>query len=777
MRRTYQYLAAAVLCGGLTLAGWTQSFGKLEVEVLRGDNDEPLRGVKVVVADKAGTFRSAEVTTDDTGKVLLDQLPPGEYVIEMSHPQWGGESASIKIEEDRTTRFRTALEAGEEPSFTVRVKREPSPFETAEAATATRSREFIDTQIADRSLQGVLATAPGLQRNSMGQVHARGEHKSVSFALDGVEVPVPLASSTTPPLDPDFLNSLSLRTGALTGAQGGQSGVIVDADTIVPDRPFFEYRTRAGTQGTWENLVRAGGATDNQDFTIFVGAKTFRTDMQFEAPHPEEQTLNNQGVGRSYLLRMTGKTDMDQFGATVSYTGNDFDLPQTPGNYAAGVRQSQQDVAVLGLLSWQRKVDEDTDLNMSLSYLRNRQRVRNNGIFTPWTSVDPGLSEELADEGFPADPENPGSPYLPNTDLVVQQIQPRMELVHRMGSRNEIRGGLNADFVSSRQRVNLQDPGGGGGLPGGGPNFLADLSRTGFIGGVYFSHTLPLNDELTLNWGLRGDVFDNGINVRTGQISPLLNLSYAFNERNRLRFSYNQSFQPPPLELDVSGQTMVLPQRITSYELAYDTQLNDTLSGRLALVRKDFRDQIDTGLLVANSNIPLFAPLNFPEARYQGVELSLNTRNPLGWNGFLAGTLSEARPLAPNPFTGEQPEYNDHDQRVQLTAGVSYKWENGFSAAVDCFYGSGYPQVALGLYNQVGISPFGYSGDRVPRFLTNLSLNYFPPRLSEDGPEIGAGLQILNLFDQRPLLNFLSEFSGTRFVQQRRILFNAQVRF
>ena len=36
---------------------------------------------------------------------------------------------------------------------------------------------------------------------------------------------------------------------------------------------------------------------------------------------------------------------------------------------------------------------------------------------------------------------------------------------------------------------------------------------------------------------------------------------------------------------------------------------------------------------------------------------------------------------------------------------------------------------------------------------------------------------MINLFDQRPLVNFLSEFSGTRFVPQRRILFNAQVRF
>ncbi|MCW5871218.1 MAG: hypothetical protein KIS61_28440 [Candidatus Eremiobacteraeota bacterium] len=43
--------------------------------------------------------------------------------------------------------------------------------------------------------------------------------------------------------------------------------------------------------------------------------------------------------------------------------------------------------------------------------------------------------------------------------------------------------------------------------------------------------------------------------------------------------------------------------------------------------------------------------------------------------------------------------------------------------------------------------------------------------------DVSAGLQVLNLFDSRPLLNFYSAFSGTRFVQQRRILLNASIRF
>jgi len=188
-------------------------------------------------------------------------------------------------------------------------------------------------------------------------------------------------------------------------------------------------------------------------------------------------------------------------------------------------------------------------------------------------------------------------------------------------------------------------------------------------------------------------------------------------------------------------------------------------------VRKDYKDQVDIGLLILNSNIPLYAPVNFATARYQGLELSVNTHNPTGWNGFLAATLSKARPLTPGAFATVVTDYNDHDQRLQATGGLSYLWDNGLSVAVDGFYGSGFPQPAIPQYQAVGINPYGITVERNPRWLANLNIQYRP----ED--DVSAGLQVLNVFDTRPLLNFYSAFSGTRFVQQRRILLNASIRF
>ncbi|MFN8610762.1 MAG: hypothetical protein U0931_24690, partial [Vulcanimicrobiota bacterium] len=252
-------------------------------------------------------------------------------------------------------------------------------------------------------------------------------------------------------------------------------------------------------------------------------------------------------------------------------------------------------------------------------------------------------------------------------------------------------------------------------------------------------------------------------------------LAFAPTSEDAIRFSYHRLFQAPPLELDLSFSTQTLPQRVSLYELSYEHQFGNSLTGKVALVRKNYRDQIDIGQLIPIANIPVYAPVNFERAVYEGLELSLASHNKTGFNGFLTGTLSRARPTVQGSAP-EFPAFNDHDQRVQVTAGISHTWDNGLTAATDIYYGSGFPQQALALYNAAGVYPYGYNANRIPRFLTNLSLNYWPKREPES-VEYGGSLQILNLFDQRPLLNFFSDFSGTRFITQRRILLNGMIRF
>lgn len=753
--------------------------GDLLVQVLRADNDKPIVGAVVHVQDKAARAEVHEEKTDASGQAHFTTLPVGDYYVEIAHPEYEGDRSLVKVTADTQTAYKTLLDVKGQAEKVIKFKEDKllvNGKDPNDGSVTRRDHEFVQTQLTDRSLQGVLSTVAGTNTNSVGQIHVRGDHKSVNFQLDGLSLPIPPSSSTTPPIDLDFLDNLEAQTGGYNGSQSGMGGLVLNGITDWGTRePYFEMRPTVGTQGTAQMMLRLGGSSEDGNFNYMVGAKTGTTDLQFQPPNPDHQTLNNRGQNTNIIGRFRWRDDMDEWGVTLSHQAALYGIAQTPQNYDAGVRQSQEDTNTVGLFSWKRKVDEDTDLRLGVAYLRSRQSVRNNGVFTPFTAFDANVSEELAEEGFPADPTNPGAPYLPTTDTIITQIQPSLQYVHRMGENEKFVAGADANFIKSDQSVDIMDAGGGGGLPEAALRFQSRVARAGFSGGLYFSHTFPVTDELTANYGLRLDRFSNGINLSTGQISPFVNLAYAPSPDDALRLSYHRLFQAPPLELDLSFSASALPQRVDLYELSYEHQFGNALTGKIALVRKNYRDQIDIGQLVPVANIPVYAPVNFERAVYEGLEMSIASHNKTGFNGFLTGTLSRARPTVQGSAP-EFPEFNDHDQRVQITAGLSHTWDNGLTAATDIFYGSGYPQVALGLYNQVGITPYGYNQQRVPRFLTNLSINYWPKR-EPQSVEYGGSLQILNLFDQRPLLNFYSDFSGTRFITQRRILLNGMIRF
>lgn len=759
--------------------------GDLVVTAVSESTEKPIAGAIVKILNRDKTKVITQTTTDAEGKARINGLQIGDVFVEVVKDGEGLDRSLITIQSGSDNLFEAYLSPDAGPETAIVIQGDllhVNGNNPNDGATTRRDSDFLNRQVATNgNLSNLLATIPGAQSNSLGQVHVRGEHKSLSLAVDGVDLPISTESSVTQPIDSEFLDTADVSTGMYDASQGGQTGAVVNATTPGEDeKPFVSLEAKAGDYGQTGIVFKAGGSNDS-GFSYFIGARHSTSDLYLQAPNPKTQDLNNHGDLTSVMVKFNKKDDRNRYGLTLSHQSANYGVPQTPQNYAAGVRQDQEDANTLALLSWNHDLTDKDNLQMGLVYTRNRQKTTNNGVFTNFTAVPDSLQAELADEGFPLDPENPGSPYLPYTDLKITQVKPSIDFTHRFADNNRLKAGLSANFIDSRQRLSITDPGGGGGLPnplnlpGNPTSLVANLERNAFVGGAYVSHTYPLTEALTLNYGLRADIYDNGLGLTTSQLSPRVNLAYAPDDEQAIRLSYNRLFQPPPLELDVTGGTQALPQRTHALELSYENQFAKNWKGKVAMVYKDFRDQIDVGLLIPNSNIPVFAPVNFARARYQGIELSVNSFNKTGWNGFLAATLGEAKPLRAGLFTNGLPSYNDHDQRFQATGGASYTWKSGLSTGVDVLYATGFPQEVLPLYNSVGITPFGYSGNRQSRFITNLNIQYKPE--DKEGGTLGAGLEVFNLFNDRSLLNLNSEFSGTRFVTGRRFLFNVNARF
>lgn len=782
-RTLLSLLLAFLLVARVVAAAEVNGIITVEVKSAKG---VVISGASVRVQDRDKRRAPVQMRTDGTGRARFENLPTGDYTVEIDHPDYENDIGLVTLGEGAPATYAAALDLkGQERVIKVRADRlmvDPrNPTGNAQARTST----FITQQSSTPTVQGVASTVAGVQTNSLGQFHARGEHKGVSMAVDGVTVPLTTENATTQLIDPRFVEGLDIQTGLYDASAGGQLGAIVNVTTKQgPETPYLEFTPTVGTYGTFEGLLRAGGSNKKGDFNWFVGAVYGQTDNRLEPVNPNAQTSNNRGRDGAGLVRLTQKTDEDTLGLTLAYQNGRYSTPQTPQNQAAGVQQDQNNTNMLGVFSWKRAMADNADFQFGLSYLKSRVAVSNNGVFTPFNVISPDVSEELAEENMPADPTNPGSPYLPTYTLDITQVQPSADFTFRLGDDHRLKAGVMADLITSSQVVDVLDAGGGNGLPN--PNndpvaplrFTANVRRNGFLGGAYLTHTFPLGPLAVVNWGVRAETFDNGATIRTGQISPRVNVTIPTSDTAALRFSYNSLFQPPPLEIDPSGNTTVFPQRTQAYEASYEFQAAPSVVGRAALVYKSFRDQIDVGLLIPNSNVPIFSPLNFSTAFYKGAELSITSQYPTGWNGYLTTTVGVSRPTEPGPFSTEMPYYNDHDQRVQVTGGASYTWKSGWYAAFDGLYGSGFPQEFIPLYNQAGIAPYGLSGDRFSRFIGNLRFGW-QPRDANGKPINGLGfaVTIQNLFDQRAVLNFLSEFSGTRFVQGRRVLLNGFFRF
>ncbi len=761
--------------------------GSIIIHVKAATDEKPIAGATVRLQQKTGNQAPQEKQTGADGTVQFDNLLIGDYNVTVTQSQYETDQALLRVTVGSPLIYESLLDLkGQEKTIKVTENRLLVNTNSATNQGTQRDQTFRDQRLGDQSLQGIINTTPGVQGDAVGQFHPRGEHKGVSLSVDGVNLPIPNEATVNQIIDPNFLTTIQVQTGMYDASLGGNLGAILNLATDTGAiKPYVELSQTVGNVGTFSTLARAGGSANDGKFNWFAGGRWGVTDLRVEAPTPDHQTLGNHGRDESFLTHLSYKGDKDALGLTLSYSDTQYGVPQTPQNWAAGVRQQQDDSNLFGLISWRHKFSEHDDTLLALSYLEGRQTINNNGVFTPFFTFPAAISADLNGSNAPLDPQNPGSPYLPTASLNITQVEPTFEYNHGFSDTNKLKFGLSADFIKSHQNDFITDPGGGGGLPN--PLglattptvFAANVQRSGYFNSAYVSETMKPLDFLTINFGLRGDSFYDGALVRESQLTPRINTAFAITDTQVVRASFDTIFEPPPIEIDTSGLTFALPQKVNQYEVSYEAQPARDVVVKTALVYKDFHNQIDSGLLIPNSNIPIYAPVNFDRAYYEGWETGITTYYPTGFNAFLTSTIGVAKPTAGGPFEGAvPPPFNDHDQRVQLTGGVSYTWKKGPTAAFDFLYGSGYPLDAVASYNAVGINPYGLVGERIPHFIANAQIGYYP-RDEEGHARRGWGwsLRVENLFNSNAVLGFLSSFSGTRFVKGRRVLAQGSFRW
>lgn len=622
-----------------------------------------------------------------------------------------------------------------------------------------RSQRFIQTQIADgKTWQSIAATIPGVQINPFGQLHVRGDHNTVSFALDGVLLPVVPEGELNALIDPRFLKAFSVQTGSFDSSASGQLGGVISMTPITASEPSQVYlEPSIGDHAQREITAYWTGKSTDDSWNYFAGADFNHTNLRLEAPQPNNQTLNNAGDDSDFFVHLSHTMKTDSISLSLGKQVTNLGIPNTPSAQRAGVLEAEQSINNFGVISWKHSWSTRAETQFGLAWLSSNQNVTNNGIFTSFVIASTPNANAA---GLPANPADPGSPYLPTINRYNNQLLVSAVTTHDVTETNHIQWGGRLNFTRYGALFNITDAGGIGTLPS--PKINVSAVHNGFTGQLFASDHLTWKDKLHVDFGLNAVQFNDGIHPSTNQINPLLNVAYSLSERRIVRFSYNHLFNTPPLEPDLNGRIGAPPEKANDYEVNYEQELSPSEKFRVGGYLKNFRNQLDGALILPMSNVPLFTPRSFDQSIDDGIEVGFDTNREAGFNEFLSYSYS---------FAESGSTFLDHDQRHTLSFGVSYRTLNGFYGSVDNYYGSGFPQVAAQIYNQDGIFPYGISG-RVSRFITNLNIGWNPP---SNG--FGASLQIFNLFNCTRDINFISDFIGTRFVPERQLRFNARIIF
>jgi outer membrane receptor protein involved in Fe transport len=552
------------------------------------------------------------------------------------------------------------------------------------------------------TLDKVLLQFPGVTQDSAasGELHVRNEHANIQYRINGIMLPDGVGGFGQI-LDTGIIGSLALLTGALPAQYGQRTAGVLDiqtkADAFNNSGSVSVY---GGSHGTITPSFEWGGTVGQTQY--FVSGRFLQNNLGIENPTPSYDAIHDrtsQEKGFAYVSTVLDPTSRLTYIGGVSNSA--YQIPNNPGQTPAftafGVsdfnstflNEHQNEFNQFNVVAYQKSAE---DIDYQISYFNRYSQLH----FFP----DP--IGDLVFNGVSSDVYR---------QSVINGIQE--DTAWRVGFAHTLRFGFSVSGERSLvNNISTVLPVDGLGNPVDAPFSIFDSSaKTGWLIGTYLQDEWRINNQLTLNAGLRFDQMYQYVDAN--QLSPRISLTWKPYDGTTFHAGYARNFTPPqqviaaPTNLalvqgttqqpEVQANSPLLPERSHVFDVGVVQKIYPIPGLEVGVdgYYKTARDLLDDGQFGAAYVLNGF---NYDRGENIGLELksTYTNGNFRAW-GNLAWAKQIATNVVSNQFLFEQDElnyiathyvYTDHAQVLTGSAGASYLW-NGTRFSASMIYGSG----------------------------------------------------------------------------------------
>jgi outer membrane receptor protein involved in Fe transport len=557
------------------------------------------------------------------------------------------------------------------------------------ASTYTFDVQSIEAQpgAANDLLNKVILQAPSVAQDSFGQFHVRGEHAGLQYRLNGIILPEGI-SVFGQTLDPRFISSMQLITGALPAEYGLRVAGIFDLTTKNGAlTPGGEVSVYGGSHGTVIPSFEYSGSSGS--FNYAVTGDFLHNLVGIESPDGSGTPLHdktNQVHGFGYFDYVLNPES--RFSLMIGTSTGDFQIPNQRGLQPSlgltvngqtdfpseNLNENQREITHYAILSFQHS---QGNFDYQFSGISRYSSL----AFSPDPQLGDLLYNGISQQAYKRD--------------VSFGFQGDSAL--RIGDTHTVRAGfyIQLDEATSRTTSQVLPTDNAGNQTSDIPITIIDNGKKpGQSYSVYLQDEWVVIPNVTVNYGLRYDEFSAFDDE--DQLSPRANVVWQPFDGTTLHAGYSRYFSPPPFELvaskdialfeDTTAAPSVTENDTPKAERAnyYDVgaqQKFDAFTFGVDTFYKQSRNLIDEGQFGAPI---ILTPFNYRYGRQYGVEFTGSYNDgPFSAYANLALLHAMGRDIVSSQFNFAQDELDyiaanfihlDHEQALTASGGTSYIW-------------------------------------------------------------------------------------------------------